>query len=302
MGNFKEIRTVLGKRNIDKNTVTLSHEHICCYSEYLNMMSLCYINKNDLICRAVEMLKNMKEKYNLGLFVDCTPVNIGRDIEILKKISEQSGVDIVCSTGFYYNYEPILDCMSAEKISDFIIEDLNNICAGVIKVAVEDEKISDFNAKLLKAVAIAQKRTGLPIILHSNANNRNAEKAINILFSENVSSNRIVVGHLSDTTDNEYIKNIAKSGCYVALDRLYADKNEKYIKLKIKQIMDLCDAGYESKILLSHDDAVFQGFDNNPQIKEPCWSYMFDYIIPNLDTNISEKIIEENPIKMLCGE
>ena len=88
MDNFVEVRTVFGKKKISKNTVTLSHEHICCYSEYLNIMSKSYLDKAELAEKSADILKNMKEKYGLGLFIDCTPINIGRDVELLKKVSE----------------------------------------------------------------------------------------------------------------------------------------------------------------------------------------------------------------------
>lgn len=302
MDSFCEIRTVLGKKKIGKNTVTLSHEHICCYSEYLNTMSASYLDKNKLVAQSVSILKNMKKKYGVGLFIDCTPLNIGRDVELLKRVAELSDVDIVCSTGFYYSNDAILDCMSAEALADFTVEDANNTCAGIIKAAVEYDMISDFNIKLLKASAIAQKKTGLPIVLHTNANNKNGIEAVEILLAENVKPQKIVVGHLSDTEDAEYIKHFAKLGCYVALDRMYDNKNEEYIKSKINQINAICDAGYTDKLLLSHDDAVFQGFCDTPRIKEPRWSYMFEYIIPKLDNKSVDKILTENPLKILCGE
>lgn len=302
MNHFVEVRTVLGKKKISRNTVTLSHEHICCYSEYLNIMSKSYLDKAELAVKSADILKNMKEKYGLGLFIDCTPVNIGRDVELLKKVSELSGVDIVCSTGFYYNDEPILDCMSAESLAEFIAEDANSTCAGIIKAAVEYDTVSPFHIKLLKAAAIAQKKTGLPIILHTNVNNKNGIKAVTILLGENINPQNIVVGHLSDTNENEYIQNFAELGCYVALDRMYDNKAKEYITSKMNQINALCEAGYADRLLLSHDDSVFQGFCDKPQIKVPRWSYMFEYILPRLDNDIAKKILQENPLAMLCGK
>lgn len=302
MDNFVEIRTVLGKKKIAKNTVTLSHEHICCYSEYLNSMSKKYLNKAELTEKSAAVLKSLKEKYNLGLFMDCTPLNIGRDVELLKKVAELSGVDIVCSTGFYYGYDPILNCLSAETIADFMAEDAENTCAGVIKAAVELDAVSDFDIKLLKAAAIAQRKTGLPIILHTNAINKNGAKAVEALLGENAVPEKTVVGHLSDTDDIEYIKSFARLGCFVAFDRIYDCPNDSYINSKINQIAAFCEAGFENKLLLSHDDAVFMGFSDKPQIKTPRWSFMFDNIASRLDSRLSKKILEENPISLLCIE
>lgn len=301
MKEFIEVKTVLGKRKIGRGVAVLPHEHITCFSHYLKVMSAGYLNRNELIKKSVSVLKAMKQKYNLGLLIDCTPLNIGRDIELLKEISELSEVGIACSTGFYYNDEPILNCMTAEALGEFIIEDAKNTCSAVIKAAVEYNTVSDFNFKLLNAAAIAQRKTGLPVILHTNAVNRNGVKAVEFLLEKNVTPSRLVVGHLSDTDDAEYIKSFASLGCFVALDRIYDNKTEEYIKSKINVITELCEAGYEDRILLSHDDAVFMGFSDNPQIKNPRWDLIFDYIKPKLDPNLSKKIFEENPLSMLCG-
>lgn len=300
MDNCVKVKTVFGIKEIPKTTVTLSHEHICCYSESLKMMSNDYIDKKTLAEKAAEILKAMKKKYNLGLFIDCTPVNIGRDIELMKKVSDLSEVNIVCSTGFYYNDEPILDCMSAETLAEFMIKDARNTCAGVIKAAVEYDTLSDFNKKLLKAAAITHRKTGLPIVLHTNANNQNGLKATEILLCENVAPQKIAVGHLSDTDNDKYIKNFAEIGCYVAFDRMYDDTSDDYINKKINQIENLCYAGYSDHLLLSHDDAVFMGFCENPHIQNPRWNYIFDHISPRLDSEISEKILAQNPTAMLA--
>lgn len=295
-----KIKTVLGDKPVSEYPVTLSHEHISTYSEYLSIMSKNYIDKNKLEEEAVKIFKNLKEKYSLGLFLDCTPVNLGRDIELLKRISEKSEVDIVCSTGFYYNDDPIIDISSENYIGEFMISDALNINAGIIKSAVESEELTPFNIKLLKATAIAQKKLNLPIVLHTNAINKNGFKAVELLTKSGVSPNCITVAHLSDTKDMNYIKEIAKTGCYIALDRLYDEKSEEYIAQKVFQISQLCDWGFEDKILLSHDDGIFQGFSNPPgMIRPPRFSYVFDFILPKIEEKLAKKLMSENPVKML---
>lgn len=142
----------------------------------------------------------------------------------------------------------------------------------------------------------------MPVVLHTNAVNKNGEKALKLLLCENVNPERITVGHLSDTADCEYIKKIASTGCYIALDRMYGDTSERYALEKANQIKALCDAGYEDKILLSHDDAVFQGFEAEPKMKEPRWGYIFEYIAPALEKEVFKKMTEENPVAAFRAE
>ena len=302
---MQHFKTVLGSVPENEIGITLPHEHICCYSEYLyTMAGNAYLPKEYLIELSVKYLKEFKSKYGLTTFIDCTPVNIGRDVTLLKTVSKQSGVNIICATGFYHTQEPLLGNLSADYIANCIIADAMNANAGIIKCAVEGEIVSSYDEKILKATAKAQLVLGLPIVLHSNANNKNGLKALEILLTEGVKPQAITVGHLSDTEDLEYVKQIAENGCFIGLDRLYDNCSQEYISKLTGAIVELCDAGYEDKILLSHDALFFNGFEANPFIREkPRFSYCFDHILPKLSNQLAERLMTNNPFSMLkCGE
>ena len=294
-------KTLLGDISESDLGVTLAHEHICCYSEYAyRMAGKDYLDKDALADTATVYLKELKKKYGLATFVDCTPINIGRDVELFKRISEQSEINIICSTGFYYTDEPVLYNTSAEQLCKYMVADAYAVNAGIIKCAVENEAITRFGEKLLRACAKAHLCLGLPIVLHSNANNCNALKALEILFLEGVNPNAVTVGHLSDTDDLEYVKNIASYGCFIGLDRLYKNTSEEYVSKKTQSILELCKAGYEDQILLSHDALFFNGFEAELKIYEqPRLSYCFDYILPQLPKSLSDKLMVQNPMRML---
>lgn len=302
---MNDISTVLGKVPADQLGITLSHEHICCYSEYLYTMARNnYLDKDRLLEVSVNYLKELKSKYGLSTFIDCTPVNIGRDIELLKTVSEKSGVHIVCSTGFYYTQEPLFYNLDTNAISEYLISDALNVNAGIIKCAVENEQISDLDEKLLKASARAQLRLNIPIVVHTNAKNQNGIKALELLLGEGVNPRAITIGHLSDTDNLEYIKQIAKSGCFIGYDRLYGKLTDEYIEKEANKIIELCNSGYADKLILSHDALFFNGFGLKLEINEaPRFSYLFDFILTRLPNDLSDKLIKENPLKMLkCGE
>ncbi len=294
------LKTVLGDTETNGGFSVLPHEHICCCSEYLRRMDG-YMNCEESERYAADLLRRLKERYRLGLFLDCTPINLGRDTALLKKVSKDAGVHIVCATGFYYNEEPAMERLSAQTIGAYIAADAKRENAGVIKAAVERDTMTPFNVTLLKASAYAHRQLGLPIVLHTNAGNRNGTEAVQLLLDEGVAAGSITVGHMSDSDDAEYLMRFAEMGCWIALDRLYGDTGESYIKAKVRQIMQLCSAGYENQILLSHDDSVFQRFSENPQITAPRFSYLFEYILPQIGSRTAKKITEENPLNMLCS-
>ena len=297
------IKTVLGTVPKEELGITLPHEHICCYSEYAyKMMGEKYLDKERLATVATDYLRHMKEKYQLGSFVDCTPVNIGRDINLLKRVSENTEIHIVCSTGFYYTDEPVFYNTSADRLCQYIVTDAQAVNACVIKCAVEQPTLTEFQKKLLRACAKAHLYLGLPIVLHTNAKNQNALPALEILCSEGVSPHAVTVGHLSDTRDVEFVKTVASYGCFVALDRLYDDFSEEYIARKLDNIRSLCEAGYEKQILLSHDALFFSGFRAEPQINErPRFSYCFDHILPKLPHSLFDRFMIQNPMRMLSA-
>ena len=105
---------------------------------------------------------------------------------------------------------------------------------------------------------------------------------------------------MSDTENIEYILEVAKSGCYIGLDRMYGITSDEYVSKKITTILQLADAGFEDKILLSHDEQFFNGFESTPAIKENTrFSYIFEYIRPRIEQTLFERIIRQNPINML---
>lgn len=297
----QHFKTVLGDILESEIGVTLVHEHICCYSEYLYQIAgKGYLDKEELINTSSHYLKELKLKYGLNTFIDCTPVNIGRDIELLKEVSKKSGINIICSTGFYYTEEPVLYNAPIDLLTEYIVTDAKNVNAGIIKCAVENEEISPFNEKLLKASAKAQLILGIPIVLHTNANNKNGLKALKILLSEGIKPQAVTVGHLSDTEDFEYIKQFAKFGCFIGFDRLYPIMDREYIAKKVNSIFFLCEYGYGDRILLSHDDSFFNGFVTIPEINhKPRFSYCFENILPRLSDEIVRELTINNPIRML---
>ena len=215
-------------------------------------------------------------------------------------MSDESEIKIVSSTGFYYTDEPVLYTAAAEELADYIVTDAKATNAGIIKCAVEREEITPFLEKVLRACAMAQKELGLPIVMHSNARNQNAKAALEILFSDGVAPSAVTVGHLSDTEDIDYVKEIAAHGCFIGLDRLRADTSEEYISKKLAMINGLTQAGYGGQILLSHDSLFFSGFDKQPKINEkPRLAYVFEHILPRFSEKMQKMLTVENPARAI---
>lgn len=297
---MSEIRTVLGNISDTEVGVVLPHEHIFCYSDYLyEMAGKRYLDKEAVFNYAVKYLGMLKDKHHLTTFIDCTPINIGRDIPFLRRLSEKTGINIICSTGFYYTDEPLLHKPDEEVLRDFICMDAMNTNAGIIKCAVEEK--TEFAGKLLRAAAMAQLKLSLPIVVHTNAKEENGLWALDILLSQGVPPRAVTISHLSDTDSMDYLKTVAARGCYLGLDRHYENQPAGYAEEKVRIIKELCASGYEDQLLLSHDGLFYSGFSSemftiNPT---PRFDYIFEHILPELPKELVKMLTVDNPLNML---
>ena len=96
------IQTVTGAISENFNKKVLIHEHVSCVSnDMLHAFGRKWLDESELIERSVKIIASMKERYGLGMIVDGTPLDLGRNAKILKEISERSGVKILASCGLY---------------------------------------------------------------------------------------------------------------------------------------------------------------------------------------------------------
>ena len=96
-----KVNTVLGPIDTKKLGKTLMHEHILCANWTARMNYPDWLNRKELIDMAVSMLKRLKD-CGFDTIVDGTPPALGRDVSVLKEVSEKAEINIIASTGFYW--------------------------------------------------------------------------------------------------------------------------------------------------------------------------------------------------------
>src|SRR5262245_47916283 len=117
----------------------------------------------------VEDLRKAKE-YGLAAITDLSAPLWGRDPAALKRISEQSGVLVVCAAGFYWDPFPdVAETAPVEMIRDAMIAEVEHgadgtdVHCGVIKVGTAREP-NEPAERLFRAAAAASRATGAPVI------------------------------------------------------------------------------------------------------------------------------------------
>lgn len=215
-----------------------------------------------------------------GTIVDVSPNGIGRDPFGLRAIAVASGVNVVTCTGYYLarSHPPNVAASSVDELANGMVEEIQHgigdtgVRPGIIGEIglgepmyvsghTGDEMHRD-EEKVLRAAARAHLATGLPITLHiyNYRPNRLAHLALDVLESEGVGLDRVVVGHLDVRIDVEYAASVAARGTYAEFDTFgieaYLDPNlSEYPRdtERLAALVELVERGYLERLLISHD-------------------------------------------------
>ena len=156
--------------------------------------------------------------------VDATMPGIGRDPKRLKKISEETGINVIMGTGYYVGstHPEGLEKMSEEEIAEEMVKELtlgvDGVKAGVIGEIGISELFDDKERRVLRAAAIAHKKTGAGVLVHINPWTTNGIEAMEILLDSGVSPDRIAISHIDVENREDYVLEMLKKGVYVEFD------------------------------------------------------------------------------------
>lgn len=297
------IQSILGPLDSEKMGQTLIHEHISCadWSMRMNFGEKFFVHDE-----IIEMAKRCFAPLRLRgvkTIVDGTPVNLGRDLPLIREVAEATGMNIIASSGFYFQEEPWLQARSEEWLYDLLFEDAKQ--CGIMKCAVEKAGVTPLIGKLLRATGRVAAQQDKPVFCHTASCEGMGIPALDELLAF-LPPERIVLGHSGDTNDRDYLLSIASSGAYIGFDRFGYCSMTNSAENLAKNIVWMCEQGYLDRILLSHDSAVYLAFwdsweDSRKQTTDFC--FIHDTVLPMLTAGGLTKrdlltILEENPRRL----
>lgn len=309
---MSRVNTVLGAVDTADLGFTLMHEHIMSVNWPMRQAYSDWVDRETVINEAVSSLLSAKEK-GVESIVDVTPINLGRDINIIREVSERAEIHIVAATGFYWFEEGWLEGWETDRIVGTLIKDIQkgiqgtDSKAGIIKAATGEIGVTKYNEKILRIAARLHNASGIPITTHTSATHRVGQGQLEVFKQEGVNLHKVVVGHCGDTDDIEYLESLLSQGCYIGMDRFGLDMLLSKEK-RINTVSELCRRGWAGQIVLSQDyNSFIDWFPKEGIIKHvPDWSYSYisEQIIPALrETGVSQtqidSIIIENPATIL---
>ncbi|UKS28285.1 hypothetical protein LOZ80_04940 [Paenibacillus sp. HWE-109] len=204
--------------------------------------------------------------------VDAQPLGCGRIEAWLLEASIRTDTHIVASTGFhklsFYRDDHWIRKYEQDRLFDLFVHELTegmflrtdldepNSCmtakAGVIKTAMDEERMNDPDKRWFHAAAYAAIHTGAPILCHIESYTQ-AETLVNMYLELGVPAGQIIICHLDRKLDHLAMhRKLGEMGVYLEYDTIarykyHSDEEEARL---IRQMMDW---GLEKRVLLGLD-------------------------------------------------
>jgi len=156
--------------------------------------------------------------------------------------------------------------------------------------------------KVLRGIARAHLKTGVPIAVHSYSPGQVGRQQLAILKEEGVDTKRVKFDHSNDTTDVEYLVWLLEQGCYLGLDRYPGMAPSP--QARTKTMKALIDAGYADRLCPSHDRSVVRiiGPDREEEerLRQRYNPHGFLYIKNVVFPELREMGVSEEILNTLC--
>jgi phosphotriesterase-related protein len=291
-----EVQTVLGPVKPEELGIALPHEHLlldltCLFAEPdtargralarqpVALENLSWIRRNwtsnldnlRLDDEALAVKEALEYKLDGGrAIVDVTSIGLARDPVGLQRIARATGLHVVMGCGYYVarSHPDSMDGRSEQDIEDEIVREITQgvadtgVRAGIIGELGCSWPLADSEARVLRAAARAQQRTGVAISIHPGRDQASPLQIIELLRAAGADLGRVIMGHLDRTgIEADTLRRVATSGCYLALDTFgqetwvypLAPVDRLSDAQRVDLIRELIAEGLGRQVLVSHD-------------------------------------------------
>jgi phosphotriesterase-related protein len=316
-----QVETVRGPIDVDALGRTLMHEHVFVLNEEVRQNYPADWAEDDRVDDAIAKLSALAGR-GCQTIVDPTVLGLGRDIERIRRVAGGTELNIIVATGLYtYNEVPLYfkfrtpDGDGVDPMTQLFIDDITTGIAGTgikaafLKCAIDDQGMTLGVERVLRAVARAHAETGVPITVHTHPHSGTGRDALRVLREEGADLTKVVLGHSGDSTDLDYLSELADAGCMLGMDRFGLDIITPF-EDRVATVAAMCSRGYAGSMVLSHDASCYIDWFP-PEVVPlfaPTWHFehLFDDVLPALlsrgvtDAQI-ETMLVDNPRRYFGG-
>jgi predicted metal-dependent phosphotriesterase family hydrolase len=283
------IMTVNGPIPASKLGFTLVHEHVMVDFIGATQTGKHRYNADDVYKTALPFLMDVR-KHGCATFVDCTPAYVGRDVQILQRLSKETGLNMVTTTGYYgarkeQFYPQHMYTETAEQIAARWIAEYKNgidgtdIKPGMIKCGVDNGPLTPAQRKTIEAAAITHLTTGLTIGVHTG-NGAAAVEEMEILKAKGASLAAYIWIHAQNEKDASFHIAAAKQGAWISFDAVYPTDIDRYVEWA--KLMK--NEGLLQHVLFSQDSGWYHVGEPNGGEYEG-YTTVFEKFLPALTRN-----------------
>ena len=298
-----QVQTVRGPVDTAELGQTLMHEHVFVLTADVQQnYPEEWGSEDERVADAVGKLQALAAA-GVGTIVDPTVIGLGRYIPRIQRIAEQIDLNIVVATGcytyddvpfFFHHRGPALSAAFGSEVPDPMVElfvrDVTDGIAGTgvraafLKCAIDAPGLTPGVERVMRAVAKAHERTGVPITVHTHPGSQSGLVVQRVFGEEGVDPGRVVLGHSGDTTDADHLSALADAGFLLGMDRfgLYLDTT---FEARCDVVVEMCRRGYAERMVLSQDTSCYIDWID-PQVMAllPQWTYthIHEEVLPYL--------------------
>jgi phosphotriesterase-related protein len=311
-GTMATVETVRGPVELDALGPTLMHEHVFvmdpeALQNYGSVWGAPYWDEDERVADAIEKLTAVREA-GIRTIVDATAVGLGRYIPRIQRVNESVDLNFIVATGVYafLQLPNFLGYRSVDALAELFVREIREgiddtgVKAGFLKCAVEEHGLIGDVPRILAAVAAAAIETGAPVMVHTNARAKTGLPALETLVEHGVDPARIVIAHMGDSNDMEYLRAVAAGGVWLGCDRFGIDHFNPTAD-RIRTLAALVAEGYADRIHLGHDAGCFFDFMTGDPFfadEKPDYLLISREVLPALrDEGVTEQQIDQ----MLVG-
>jgi len=289
------VETVRGPIDVGLLGTTLMHEHVFVLNEEIRQNYPGDWDEDVRVEHAAAQL-NMAVAAGITAIADPTVIGLGRDIARIKKVAALTPMHIIPATGLYtWNDVPFyfrfrtrrMTASGEDPMTDCFVGDLTEgiadtgVKAAFLKCAVDEAGLTRGVERVLRAVARAHVLTGAPVTVHTHPGTRNGLEVVRVLREEGAELTRVVIGHSGDSTEPDYLAEVADAGCLLGMDRFGIGALPS-AEQRADVIAELCRRGYADRIVLSHDAACYIDWFPHDAARAGNYTFIHEVVLPAL--------------------
>jgi phosphotriesterase-related protein len=292
-----QVETVRGPVDVDTLGQVLMHEHVFVLNEEVRQNYPASWVEDDRVDDAIAKLNALAAR-GCRTIVDPTVLGLGRDIRRILRVADGTDLNIIVATGLYtYGEVPhyfrfrLPGETGVDPMVSLFVSDIRDGIAGTgvkaafLKCAIDDQGLTAGVERVMRAVGRAHAETGAPVTVHTHPHSGTGRDAVRVLAEEGVDLTKVVLGHSGDSTDLDYLSELADHGCLLGMDRFGLDIITPFDD-RVATVAAMCERGYAGSMVLSHDASCYIDWFE-PEIVPlfaPAWHYehVYNDVLPAL--------------------